>query len=169
MSVVSKLYLVQASFFSVNSNIDSTLRLVSNDVNAYIEALGPRITARNEVSDEALSVRVLKNCLLTEQYSGLILKQRIPDIGAPIDIATLPANAAAAALDDAVALETIRLSTAGSSPTTTHYHNGSGSINRNADQEVEAVMEILQQAIMNLALASAAYCDEAIKMNPTCT
>ena len=107
MSVVSKLYLVQASFLSVNSNIDATLRLVTNDVNAYIEAFAPRITARSEVSDAALSDRVLKNRLLTEQYSELILNQRIRNIGAPIDIATLPAIAAAAALDDAVALETM--------------------------------------------------------------
>ena len=101
--------------------------------------------------DAALNHRMLQNRSLAEKYSLEILKQCNHYIAAQIDTANgrnrnhllLPANDAAAASGGAVALETI-----------------------STDDAPTAVIEILKQGIMNLALTSAEYCDKFIKMNP---
>ena len=118
---------------------------------------------------------MLQNRLLTEKYSLLLLKQHNASIAAQIDIANgrnpnhllLPSNDAAGASGGEGALETTRPSTAGASPTATQY-NGSGSIDSSVDHD-EAAIEILKQSMMKLALTSAEYCDELIKMNPPCS
>ena len=181
MNVISKVLLLLATFqHDANSNVDAIRRSVAN-VEAYVEQFCPRVGTRTHFNspqdaDAALSHRVLKNRSLAEKYSLEILKQSNHYTAAvtQIDIANgstpnhhhLPANdIAAAASGSAGALETIRPSTT-DAPTPATRQNGSGN---SVDYDELLAIEILKQGIMKLALTSAEYCDEFIKMNPPCS
>ena len=98
-----------------------------------------------EDAEKALTIRVLQNLVLTQQYSLEIQKQLRGFFADQINIAN------------------------GSIPNHLLPDANNGSINISSSGKIgynEAAIESLKQSIMNLVMTSAKYCDKLIEMNP---